>query len=230
MNTNHILDPSVDGYWKSRPCLRDPIPEIFVAADELSDAADALLSGDLEACARLVLAADKPPIREWIESLWGSKADNPMQAHYHRIRKVEGQQPPLPKAERQSVRMPNSSQQFEIIRIWGWNCAYCRIPLIATPARNVFKRVLGDRLRWGPRNMDKHSAFQCMTIEFDHIVPHSMGGTSELENTVPSCGPCNCGKFTRTLAEHGLKDPRDRAPGKSDWDGLTRVLGLDLIS
>lgn len=226
MNANDFREPSQAGYWGNRPCLREPIEDIFVSAEELSRAADAFLSGDLEGCEKFVAAADKPAIREWIESLWGSKADNPEQPHYHRQRAVPDQPLGLSKEDRHAIRMPSRVEQGEILRRWGWHCAYCGIPLIHTQARNVLRRALGPGLRWGPRNKDKHAAFQCMTLEFDHVVPHSVGGTSECDNTVPSCGPCNCGKFTRTLAEHGLDDPRDRHPKMSDWDGLTRLLQM----
>lgn len=224
MSANLSRDPTEAAFWGRRPCLREPIAEIFKAAEELSSAADGYLRGDLDGCARLVEAADKSAIREWIESLWGSKTANPEQPLYHRHRQVADQPLSLPKKARQKVRMPSVLEQREIVKQWGWHCAYCGIPLIATAARNVLHKALGDRLRWGPRNADRHSAFQCMTIEFDHVVPHSVGGTSDLENTVPSCGPCNCGKFTRTLAQHGLDDPRDRPAKSSSWDGLTRLL------
>ncbi len=50
---------------------------------------------------------------------------------------------------------------------------------------NVLHQALGP-LRWGSRNCDKHSGFQCMTLEFDHVVPHSVGGSSQCDNTVAS--------------------------------------------
>ena len=224
MNANNVRDPQSAEYWGERPCLRAPIPEMFEAADELSLAADAFLRGDLEECAKLVVAADKCEIREWIESLWGSEDSNPLQPVYHRRRKWPKKPPVLNRDVRHPTRMPTSMEKMAIIERWGWNCAYCGGPLVHSDARKILMAALGPRLRWGPRNVDKHSAFQCMTIEFDHVVPHAVGGTSDIQNTVPSCGPCNCGKFDRTLEEHGLEDPRQQSVVKTAWDGLTRLL------
>jgi 5-methylcytosine-specific restriction endonuclease McrA len=61
-----------------------------------------------------------------------------------------------------------------------------------------------------------------MWAQYDHILPHSRGGTSELSNMVVTCAPCNFGRMEFTLAEVGLADPRDRAPIRSSWDGLER--------
>jgi len=190
----------------------------------LNYAADAFLAGEKEAAGELITAANFPEIREWIESLWGSAKDNPLQATYHRVRALDPEPVKLPKADRHAVRMPDAAEKALVIARDGWFCRYCGIPLVSTNARNVLSRALPHQLVWGPRKRDKHAAFQCMTPEFDHVVPHCFGGDSSLDNTVLSCGPCNCGKFDRLLAHHGLLDPRDFVPQRSDWDGLTRLL------
>lgn len=223
MNANVLMNPEMDAFWGKRPCLRPPAPEIYEAANELSLAADAYLSDDMGACESYVVSADKAEIREWIESLWGSKANNPQQALYHRVRDIAEPVSIIPKTLRHETRMPGPKDRLTLIAKWGWNCAFCGIPLIDTKARNVLRKALGAKLRWGPANADKHSAFQCMTIEYDHVVPHAVGGSSDLANTVPCCGPCNCGKFNRTVKEMGLEDPRYREISKTDWDGLTRL-------
>jgi len=211
-------------YWAPRRCLRDPVPEIGIAAALLGEAADAFLVGDYARAELRIREADRSEIREWIESLWGARKDNPDQQHYHRLRPLDPLRSPLPKALRAPARMPSTADKAEILARDGWNCRYCGIPLVDTRARNVLQRYFPDALRWGVRNVDKHSAFQCMVPEYDHILPHSHGGTSSLENTILCCGPCNCGKFNRLLDEHGLIDPRSRSFEKSDWDGLTRLL------
>jgi len=56
------------------------------------------------------------------------------------------------------------------------------------------------------------------------VLPHSCGGTNELDNLVVSCAACNYGKMSYRLEELGLSDPRDRPPVPSNWDGLERLI------
>ncbi len=69
-----------------------------------------------------------------------------------------------------------------------------------------------------------------MWLQNDHIIPHSRGGHTTLDNMVITCAPCNFGRMEYTLAEVGLADPRDRPPVISDWDGLEAlVAGLNFL-
>ncbi|MBI3144160.1 MAG: HNH endonuclease [Pseudogulbenkiania sp.] len=55
-------------------------------------------------------------------------------------------------------------------------------------------------------------------------MPHSYGGTNDLDNLVVSCTACNFGKMSCRLEELGLSDPRARLLLQSQWDGLERLL------
>src|SRR5690242_18273793 len=77
---------------------------------------------------------------------------------------------------------------------------------------------------WGRTNVSRHLAFQCMWMQFDHLVPHSRGGDNSLENVVVTCAPCNFGRMQWTLEEVGLTDPRHRLAQKTGWDGLERMI------
>jgi hypothetical protein len=57
-----------------RTCLRDPIPEIFEAAQYLADAVMAHLEGNPAHADTLIRKADLPAIFDWTESLWGVAA------------------------------------------------------------------------------------------------------------------------------------------------------------
>ncbi len=57
---------------------------------------------------------------------------------------------------------------------------------------------------------------------YDHVLPHSRGGTSELSNTLIVCQPCNCARMQYSLEEVDLLDPRLREPSRAIWDGLER--------
>jgi hypothetical protein len=78
-------------------------------------------------------------------------------------------------------------------------------------------------LRWGRTNGEQHAAFQCMWLQYDHIVPHKRGGATDLENLVVTCAPCNFGRMNRTLEEVGLEDPRAFPVVPTTWDGLERT-------
>ena|ERR1035441_5660181 len=53
----------------------------------------------------------------------------------------------------------------------GWRCCYCGIHLTAK------------------------------TVTRDHLVPLSRGGTDNIDNIAPACGPCNYRKHTKTETE-----------------------------
>ena len=59
-----------------------------------------------------------------------------------------------------------------------------------------------------------------MWLQFDHLVPHSRGGTSQLSNVLITCAPCNYGRFHYTIEELDLINPFCRQPVKTDWNGL----------
>jgi 5-methylcytosine-specific restriction endonuclease McrA len=71
-----------------------------------------------------------------------------------------------------------------------------------------------------------HAGVMAMTACFDHLLPYSRGGATDLDNVILCCWPCNNGRGSLTLAEVGLIDPRERAPapgpGWEAWDGLAR--------
>jgi hypothetical protein len=118
-------------FWAPRRCMREPIDDIFNAADLLNRAADAHVAGNKIETLRLISDANMPTVRAWAESLWGAKASNPGQAHYHRFRVVANAAARLPEDQRIPKRMPNAAEKQEIIAKYGRNCVFCGIPLIS---------------------------------------------------------------------------------------------------
>lgn len=204
--------------------MREPIDEIFRAAHLLDRATGAHLVGDRSGAEMLIRRANMPAIRAWTESLWGGKDANPDQWKFHRFRAVATAPPHLPKAERVVKRMPSAAERRCIIEHYGRNCVFCGIPLISDKVRIAIGRVYPDALPWGNINQDQHAAFQCMWMQFDHVVPHSRGGDNSLENVVVTCAPCNFARSNWTLEEVGLIDPRTLPIYKTSWDGLERFL------
>jgi hypothetical protein len=215
-----------EDFFALRRCMREPIDEIFHASHLLDLAADAHLRGDHSAADTLIRSSNMPAVRAWTESLWGSKAVNRNQWKYHRFRVVTAAPPHLHKAQRIAQRMPTSAERRSIIEHYGRNCVFCGIPLISKEVQTAFKCAYPDALPWGVTNQTQHAAFQCMWMQFDHVVPHSRGGDNTLENVVVTCAPCNYARWHWTLDEVGLIDPRTLPFQKTSWDGLERLLEI----
>ncbi len=205
-----------------RTCLREPVPEIFHAAELPGRAVDAHLVGDRTRSARLIAEADMPEVREWVESLWGSTSRD-----IHRVREAKGAPPTLDKGDRDPRRRATREQERALIERDGFQCRFCGIPVVRKEIRSAMHREYPEALPWGGGNQEQHAAFQCLWLQFDHVLPHSRGGLTDLDNLVVTCGPCNFGRAERTLEEVGLTDPRSRPPGQAGWDGLERFLALD---
>ncbi len=198
-----------------RHCFRAPIPEIFDAARFLDAAVSAHLVGNTALAHELFLAANMPAVREWLESIWGAKSA------YVSVQVMLC--PTL--TSRVETRMPTTAQVRELHTRDGFHCRYCGIPVIRPEVRKLACQLFPESVSWGRTNSSQHAGFQALWAQYDHVLPHSCGGTNELENLVVSCAACNYGKMSYRLEELGLSDPRDRPPVTSNWDGLERLLG-----
>ena len=196
-------------------CLREPLAIIFQAAETLRSAVDAHNSGDQETAARLFGETNLCEIRDWTESLWGA-ANNKYVGHRRELRKHGV----LSKPERVAKRMPNLAEQKRILKRDGFHCRFCGIPVIHERIRKKIHRSYPGSVPWGRTNLSQHAAFQAMWLQFDHLLPHSAGGTNSLNNILITCAPCNYGKSDYTIEELGLTDPFCRGAFKSDWNGL----------
>jgi 5-methylcytosine-specific restriction endonuclease McrA len=197
-----------------RFCLCPPIGGIAAAAALLSLAADEHLAGNRGQAKRLIREADMQSIRNWTESIWGAKSP------YLQFREV-AEAPPVQKEIKE--RMPPTSVRAEVIHRDGYHCRFCGIPVIRADIRRKLHIFYPDALPWGRKNSEQHAAFQAMWAQYDHILPYSRGGSSEIDNLVLTCAPCNFGRMSHTLDEVGLANPRLRPPVHTEWDGLERL-------
>ena len=204
------------GKHKDRLCFRETIPEIAEAAQFLDAAVSAHLRGRSDLAEELIRLADMAEIREWTESIWGSKSP------YVQFREVPNSHPHLSKEERVKVRMPKQAGRNNLHSRDGYNCRFCGIPVIRQEIRKRIRLIYPQALNWGTLNIDQHAAFQAMWVQYDHVLPHARGGNNDLDNIVITCAPCNFGRMSSTLDEVGLADPRQRDPVCSTWDGLER--------
>ncbi len=200
----------------SRTCLREPIPEIAYAARLLDNAVASHLRGDVNEAAQLISIANMPAIREWTESLWGRSSPY-VKAHFTTPGLLH-----VPRERRTPNRMPTSGETRELHLRDGYHCRFCGIPVIRRQVRIDIASAYPISLPWGRENSTQHAAFQAMWAQYDHLLPHSKGGTNDLDNVVVTCAPCNFGRMNYTLTEVGLLNPLSRSPVQSAWDGLER--------
>ena len=202
----------MEGFMQKR-YFREPIAEIFDAARYLDAAVTAHINGHPKVAEELFELANDSRVREWLESIWGKSSP------YVVVKK----KPQLHTLSKEKDRMPNAAQMKEVRDRDGFHCRFCGIPVIRAEVRKYLHKHYPNTVSWGRTNASQHAAFQCMWLQYDHVVPHSAGGTSGTENVVITCAACNYGKWNYTLEELGLVDPRSVTPVQSAWEGLERV-------
>lgn len=208
----------------SRHSLKPPIPEIFHAWNSLSKAADAHLAGDEVTAAHFFRSANLREVWDWVNPNWSQPHLNVTTAN------PAGDSKTLPPALRDPIRDPNKQVKSAVLRRDGYRCRYCGIPVIHADIRKLAHRHYPSAIQWNWRNpVEQHAAFQCMWLQFDHVVPHSHSGSSSEDNVVVCCALCNYGKDRFTLKQLGLSDPRLRSPEPVIWDGLERLRRLPPI-
>lgn len=199
---------------KFKRCFREPIPEIFDTARYLDAAVSAHLRGQHEIAGRLFSLANDPNTRAWLESIWGKGSPHVSIANLPRVEP----------AVRVEARMPAAEQIAALHQRDGFHCRFCGMPVIRAEVRKRAANLYPEQVTWGRTNASQHAGFQTLWAQYDHVVPHSCGGTNDLENLVVTCAACNFGKMSYQLEELGLLDPRNFAPIQSTWDGLERLL------
>ena len=221
MNNTSLPSTQEPDFWEPRPYFRDPIPEIFEAAELLSQAVDAHLvtGGRCDKARELIKQADMQIVWDWTELIWGKE-----KLEIHRKRTVEGAPRKLDKNEQDPRKEPRKQVKQALIERDGHQCRFCGIPVIRKEIRKAIGRQYPDELKWRSSNREQHAAFQCMWLQYDHILPRSRGGLTDFDNLAITCAPCNFGRGKYTLEEVGLIDPRTRPVKRTSWDGLERFL------
>lgn len=215
-------ETGADGLWD---CFRDPIPEIFEAATFLGEALISHLNGNIKQAEHYLLAADMPIIGEWLDTIWLGQVNE-----YRAIRFVPDLPPFLSKEDRFKPRDATPAMKRELVLRDGFHCRLCGIPLVRPEVRKMLNQLYPKAARWtGSRAVDQHRGLQVMWLQYDHVVVHSRGGETTMENIVVTCAACNFGRDRYMMSEVGLRDPRSnpRLPtwsGWKEWDGLERVL------
>lgn len=73
----------------------------------------------------------------------------------------------------------------------GWQCHYCKAPLVPLGKDSEYCEMYFDGENWG------YIQGEYLFPTVDHIVPKSKGGLTVMDNLVLACGRCNCLKGTK---------------------------------
>lgn len=208
-----------------RRSIKEPIPEIYAAYDALSSAVDAHLKGDHLLAERHFLAADSRTVWNWTNPGWSRPDLNVV------IKRPDGDTRIIPKERRDPDRKISRAVRIEVLKRDGFRCRYCGIPVVDAEIRKIARALYPKAVPWINNDaINEHAGFQCLWLQYDHVLPHCHGGLSSHENVVISCALCNFGKDQFTLRQLGLVDPRDFPPEKIQWDGLERMRTLAVPS
>ena len=186
----------------------------------LSDAADAHLRGERDLAEALFARANDDTVRGWLESIWAkdSRWNTP-------TRKVD-HSPLVPQSLRAKPRDPDAATKRAVHLRDGWYCRHCHLPVIRTEVRALMHREYPRAVPWGTTNASQHAAFQALWAQYDHVLPWSRGGTSDIDNIYLTCAACNHGRNHYLLEHFDLEHPNTRPRREGDWDGLERLLRL----
>ena len=202
-----------------RLCIREPIPEIEIAAELLNAAVVAHHESRFAEASELFRAADMKVVWDWLNSIWGRNSP------HTQYRKVANAAPDIPKNLRALPRDATATTKRLIHERDGHYCRFCKIPVVRGSIRAEIHKSYPAVVPWGSTNASQHAAFQCMWAQYDHVLPHARGGSSELQNVVLTCAACNYGRGNYTLEEVGLAHPDTHAKRLGPWTGLVQFRG-----
>lgn len=203
-------------------CIKEPIPALLAARDDLARAVDAHLAGEFETARRKFRAADTLDVFFWLNPCWYDVEKNVLDAH------PAGDTCVVPRDRRDPDRVIAAPVRAEVLARDGHRCRYCGLLVIGAGIRKIAHALYPEEVPWDSHDLRRqHAGFAALWLQYDHVVPHSHGGRSSAENVVIACGLCNFAKHGYTLRQLGLSDPRLRPQQPIDWDGLERLrLGL----
>jgi 5-methylcytosine-specific restriction endonuclease McrA len=197
-----------------RHCLVE-YPVAFDKQIDLVARAMQLAPTDRARARKLVRSIDTDSMKRWF-------IDVALQSGYWRAEHVG-------KANRRNTKTKRARKSIGQKRLEGlferdhWRCRYCGIRIAGN--RRHFKRFaeqldLPELVR-GRTDETRHGLYVLLMASFDHLVPHSQGGSDDDDNLVTACWSCQFGKFRFSLDELGMElPPRKPRPTYKGWQGL----------
>ena len=118
-----------EGNMSLRYCLREPIPEIEIAARRLEEAVGAHLRGECDAAEELFRQADDKVVWDWLDSVWGKETV------YNRPRRTLNDPPALPKNQRAKPRDAADEIKRRVHQHAAFQCMWAQYDHILPHAR-----------------------------------------------------------------------------------------------
>lgn len=130
------------------------------------------------------------------------------------------------RSEKPGSRKREPIRQSRIVAMFqrdNWRCQYCGIRIGGN--REHFVKFAMDidmpELAQGRTDETRNGLYSLLMASYDHITPHSRGGTDDASNLVTACWCCQFGKYKFSLDEVGLQPPSPAGiERKGDWQGL----------
>ena len=122
-----------------RKCLREPIPEIEIAARRLNDAVNAHLRGERDVVEELLRQANDKVVWDWLDSVWGKKTI------YNQARSILNSRPTIPKELRLRPRDATGETKRSIHRRDGFYCRFLQNSGHPGQHKNCYPKGISQR-------------------------------------------------------------------------------------
>jgi len=185
------------------------------ATSEFRKACELVEAGILDEAEKLLVDLDSAKLRLQFYATW---------KEYDHLNK-EAMKPlsQYPKVKKVGKRMPPAAIVREVYERDFWACRWCGTPVIADKPIKAMHKLFPATFYKGTTNDSMHGLMLSSRVSLDHVLPHSFGGTNDIENLVTSCWPCQFGRGNDLIERLGLSDPREREPIPTDWDGCSTL-------
>ena len=198
-----------------------PLPQLEWFEEELTkfiEAVDLFINGQKSSSIEKLLSIRNDELKEW-------SIEHGQMSGMHRMNHLQKDQPiAIDSSLRDPLRSPKKFEKLVFERD-GYRCRYCGVKLVSNQFFSKFIKSLDSNLfKKGPTNLDTHGIIHIFNPVADHVIPWNLGGETNPENLVSSCGPCNYGKAGYTIEQIGIHDPFSRKPIVDSWDGLSSYL------
>lgn len=197
--------------------------ELEEAIDQLSQAVDQIMNGQKEAAGRLIASAERPAIDRYVHLVTDNLARAKLTEAPYLARNIQGAPNEVPR-EFRAPRHPSAAVRREVPVRDGWRCRVCGIRVANKEAIKRLTTIFPEETKWDRPERQKHQTLRLIWGVLDHVVPWARGGSSEADNLILTCNPCNYGRMNFTFEEVGIAHPFERQPVADHWDGLSRII------
>ena len=188
--------------------------DIFISA------VNEFVDGKQARCIDILSTIRSDEMRDWF-------IEHGLPSGKHRARVLKKPKPVfLAKELRDPLRSPKR-YEAEVFQRDGYRCRYCGIRLVSNKLlKALIKKLNIETFSRHSKDILTNGIIHIFYPVADHVTPWVLGGKTQPDNLVASCGPCNYGKFNFTIEQIGIENPFSREPKVDNWDGLISKLNI----